>query len=181
MEFQCLWHVVITWQRSNAEYFKIKSVSLCITLRKCVNKMLSALCLLTSCMDFRLLWIVACPSNQQMSFFGTIGSVVRLLGGFFLVYKEEKENLIVTEVSNLVLMEQRWSSEGFFLMNWLWEEGKPWRLSCFAHLISNRTGCPEWQEWLIGSCFSPTKGNKLLEHLFKLSNVTSWGFLLSSL
>lgn len=84
MEFQCLWHDVIVWQRSNAECFKIKPVSLHITLRKCVNKTLSAPCLLTSCADFRLLWTVACPSNQQMSLFGTIGSAVRLLGGFFL-------------------------------------------------------------------------------------------------
>lgn len=93
MKFQCKWHL-ITWQLSNAEYFKIKSLRLHITLRKCVNKMLSAPCLLTSCTDFRWLLTVACPSNQQMSFLALLVARLRCLIAFL---KGRKGFLIVTE------------------------------------------------------------------------------------
>lgn len=92
MEFQCKWHL-ITWQLSNTECFKIKSLRLHITLRKCVNKMLSAPCLFTSCTDFRWLLTVACPSNQQMSF---LALLVAHLGWLVAFLKGRKEFLIVT-------------------------------------------------------------------------------------
>lgn len=135
MEFQCLWHVVITWQRSHAEYFKMKSVSLHVTSRKCVNKMLSAPCLLTSCTDFRLLWAVACPSKQQMSF---LALLVAQLGWLVAFLKGRKEILIVTEAWDLALTEM--SSWSFFLMYLATSRRKPWRLSCFARWISDSGG-----------------------------------------
>lgn len=101
MEFQCKWHL-ITWQLSNAKYFKIKSLRLHVTLRKCVNKMLSAPCLLTSCTDFTWLLTIACPSNQQMSF---LALLVAQLGWLVAFLKGRKEFLVVTEASDLVLME----------------------------------------------------------------------------
>lgn len=155
MEFQCLWHVIITWQCSNEEYFEIKTVSLHATLRKCVNKMWTAPCFLTSCTDFRLLWTIACPSNQQMSFLALLAVQLGWLVAFFWSQERDSDcNWGLRSGLDVVEMCKR----SFLLMYLAMGRRKPWRLSGFAHLISDTDGVSRVTKMANWRCFpQPSK------------------------
>lgn len=99
--------------------------------------MLSAPCLSTSCTDFRWLFNRSLSIKSADVLFGTIGSTVRVAGGFSKRQGRVSDCNWGLRSSSKGLERKKWC---LLLMYVAMGRRKPWRLWHFAHLISGRDG-----------------------------------------